>query len=179
MRNPYLIYDLCGGAHKANECDQNNPTEQVCLSEGYIYDEPSLLRFYQNGDILPWGNKQKKGEGEGGLKWGVRSKFKDELASFMLEKKFYTKGIGEMLDQHRKEIHKQFSQILTIIGKNKTLEPEAPTFAITTRSGANTCDPSFPDLLQQTTTDHTKGIIERGGSKSKEPNIFQNEEIPR
>ncbi|GKD00151.1 zinc finger, CCHC-type containing protein [Tanacetum coccineum] len=105
LRNPYLICDLCGGAHEANECDQNNPTEQVSLSGGYIYDEPSLLRFYQNGDIPPWGNKQKKGEGEGGPKWGIKSKFKDELASFMLEKKFHTKGIGEMLDQHHKEIH--------------------------------------------------------------------------
>ncbi|GJT50298.1 hypothetical protein Tco_0168540 [Tanacetum coccineum] len=107
LKNPYLICDLCGGAHEANECDQNNPTEQVCLSGGYIYDEPSLLRFYQNGDIPPWRNKQKKGEGEGGPKWGVRNS------------------------------------------------------------------------LQPTATDYTGGTIERGGSESKEPNIFQNEEIPR
>ncbi|GKD05889.1 hypothetical protein Tco_1180863 [Tanacetum coccineum] len=146
LRNPYLIYDLCGGAYEANECDQNNPTKQ--------------------------GNNQQKREGKGGPKWGVRSKFEDELASFILEKKFHTKGIGEMLDQHCKEIHEQFSQILTIIRKNKTLELEAPTFAITTRFEARTRDPTFPDSSQPTAIDHTRGTIERGGSESEEPNIF-------
>ncbi|GJW73474.1 hypothetical protein Tco_0132844 [Tanacetum coccineum] len=178
LRKPYLIYDLSGGAHEADECGQNNPTEQVCLFGGDIYDYPSLLRFYQNDDIPPWGNNQQKGEGENGPKWVVRSKFEDELASVMREKKFHTKGIGEMLDQHRKEIHEQFSQILTTIKKNKTLEPEVQTFAITTRSGASTGDPPFPNSSQPTATDHTGRIIKRGGSESKEPNIFQNEEIP-
>ncbi|GJS15783.1 hypothetical protein Tco_0410255 [Tanacetum coccineum] len=50
--------------HEADECDQNNPTEQVCLSLGDIYNDPSLLRFYQNDDIPSWGNNQRNEEGE-------------------------------------------------------------------------------------------------------------------
>ncbi|GJR26022.1 hypothetical protein Tco_1102254 [Tanacetum coccineum] len=110
------------------------------LIRGDIYDDPSLLRFYQNDDVPPWGNCKQK-EGEDGPEWVVRSKFKDELPNFMLEKKFHTKGIGEMLDQHRKEMHEQFSQIFSTIGESKTLEPEAPPFAITTRSRVSTRDP--------------------------------------
>ncbi|GJR18187.1 hypothetical protein Tco_0966714 [Tanacetum coccineum] len=168
LRHPYLIYDLCVGAYEADECGQNNPTEQVCLFGGDIYDYPSLLRFYQNDDIPPWGNNQQKGEGENGPKWVVKSKFEDELAGVMREKKFHTKGIGEMLDQNRKEIHKQFSQILTTIEKNKTLEPKVPTFAITTRSGASSGDPPFPNSSQPTATDHIGGTIKRGGSEEKD-----------
>ncbi|GKD28645.1 hypothetical protein Tco_1239423 [Tanacetum coccineum] len=165
-------------AHEADECIQNNPTEQVCLSGGDIYNDTSLLRFYQNDDIPAWGNSQHDREGESGPKWVIKSKFEDELAGFMLKKKFHTKGIGEMLDQHRKEIHQQFSHILTTIRKNKILESEAPNFFITTRSEASTRDPPFPNSSQPTATDHTGGIIKRGGSESEEPSIFQNEEIP-
>ncbi|GJS56133.1 zinc finger, CCHC-type containing protein [Tanacetum coccineum] len=43
LRKPYLICDFSGGAHEADECDQNNPTEQVCLYGGDIYDDPSLM----------------------------------------------------------------------------------------------------------------------------------------
>ncbi|GJU69015.1 hypothetical protein Tco_1255274 [Tanacetum coccineum] len=32
------------GAHKADECEHGKPPEQVCLSGGDIYDDPSLLR---------------------------------------------------------------------------------------------------------------------------------------
>ncbi|GKB52601.1 hypothetical protein Tco_0903354 [Tanacetum coccineum] len=103
VKKPYLICDYCGGPHEAEECKQDNPAEQVCLSGGDIYDDPSLLRFYQNDDVLPWGNRKQK-EGEDGPKWVVRSKFEDELANFMLKKKFHTKGIGEMLDQHHLEL---------------------------------------------------------------------------
>ncbi|GKB34525.1 hypothetical protein Tco_0879467, partial [Tanacetum coccineum] len=110
------------------------------LIRGDIYDDTSLLRFYQNDDVPPWGNCKQK-EGKDGPEWVVRSKFKDELPNFMLKKKFHTKGIGEMLDQHRKEMHEQFSQIFSIIGESKTLEPEAPPFAITTRSGVSTREP--------------------------------------
>ncbi|GJX88388.1 hypothetical protein Tco_0340402 [Tanacetum coccineum] len=73
--------------------------------------------------------------------WIVRNKFEDELANFMLEKKSHTKGIGEMLDQHSKEMHEQFSQIFSKIGESETHKPKAPTFAITTRSGVSTRDP--------------------------------------
>ncbi|GJZ28560.1 putative nucleotidyltransferase, ribonuclease H [Tanacetum coccineum] len=80
LRNPYLICDFCGGDHEADECDQNNPTEQVFLSRGDIYDDPSLLRFYQNDDVPPWVNSRRKEVGESGADWAVRSKFEDELA---------------------------------------------------------------------------------------------------
>ncbi|GKA85762.1 hypothetical protein Tco_0807416 [Tanacetum coccineum] len=42
-----------------------------------------------------------QGEGRGCPEWIVWSKFEDELANFMLEKKSHTKGIGDMLVQHR------------------------------------------------------------------------------
>ncbi|GKE53747.1 hypothetical protein Tco_1488903 [Tanacetum coccineum] len=122
------------GSHEADECKQTNLAEQVCLSGGDIYDDPSLLRFYQNDDTPPRGNNKRKEKGEDGLKWIVRSKFNDELAKFMLEKKSHTKRRGDMLDQHRKELHEQFSQILSMIRKSKTPKTEAPTFSITTRS---------------------------------------------
>ncbi|GJY65146.1 hypothetical protein Tco_0466606, partial [Tanacetum coccineum] len=88
------------GSHKAEECSQNSPAEQVCFSGGDIYEDPSLLRFYQNEDIPPCGNSKHKEKGEDGPEWIIRSKFEDELANFMLKKKFHMKGIGEMLDQH-------------------------------------------------------------------------------
>ncbi|GJY54884.1 reverse transcriptase domain-containing protein [Tanacetum coccineum] len=79
------------------------PTREVCLSGGDIYDDPSLLRFYQNNDTPPWGDSKRKEKGEDGSEWIVRNKFEDELANFMLKKKSHTKGIGEMLDQHLKK----------------------------------------------------------------------------
>ncbi|GKE16391.1 hypothetical protein Tco_1423968, partial [Tanacetum coccineum] len=98
LKNPYLICDYCKGSYEAEECTQNSPAEQVCLSRGDIYDDPSLLRFYQNDDIPQWGNNKRKEKGEDGPKWVVRSKFEDKLVNFMLEKKFHAKGIREMLD---------------------------------------------------------------------------------
>ncbi|GKE16091.1 ribonuclease H-like domain-containing protein [Tanacetum coccineum] len=55
MKNPYLIYNICGGAHEDDECDQVESRE--------------------------------KKEEEEGPDWVVRSKFKDEMANFMMEKK--------------------------------------------------------------------------------------------
>ncbi|GJV38343.1 reverse transcriptase domain-containing protein [Tanacetum coccineum] len=66
-----------------------------------FYNDPSLLRFYQNDETSPWGNSKWKKKGEDSLEWTVRSKFKDKLANFMLEKKFHTKGIGDTLVQHQ------------------------------------------------------------------------------
>ncbi|GJR20938.1 DNA-directed DNA polymerase [Tanacetum coccineum] len=66
-----------------------------------IYDDPSLLRFYQNDNTLSWGNNKRKEKGEDGPEWIIRSKFEDELANFMLEKKSHTKGIGDMLVQYQ------------------------------------------------------------------------------
>ncbi|GJY11852.1 reverse transcriptase domain-containing protein [Tanacetum coccineum] len=172
-RNPYLICDICGGAHKADECDQNKPPEQVCLSGRDIYDDPSLLRFYHNDDISPWGNNQRKKECEEGPKWVVKSKFEDELSGFMLEKSFHTKGLGELLDQHHKKMHEQFSQILTTIEKSKTptSTPDASTFAITTRSGTSTYDPPYPTPPRPTTINHTERTVEEGVPESQEPTV--------
>ncbi|GJZ97096.1 hypothetical protein Tco_0669430 [Tanacetum coccineum] len=105
-------------------------------------------------------------------------KFEDELANFMLEKKSHAKGIGDMLVQHRKEVHEQYSQILSIINKSKTPEPEAPTFAITTRSGISTQDPPFPALPRPATDNFTKGETEKEGPEGAEPRIIQ-EPAPR
>ncbi|GJR55585.1 hypothetical protein Tco_1406106 [Tanacetum coccineum] len=66
LKNPYLICDYCRGSHKADECKQLSHAEQVCLSGGDIYDDPSLLRFYQNNDTSPLGNRKRKERGEGG-----------------------------------------------------------------------------------------------------------------
>nr|GEX97422.1 hypothetical protein [Tanacetum cinerariifolium] len=46
LKNPYLICDYCKGPHEADEYKQTNQAEQVCLSGGDVYDDPSLLRFY-------------------------------------------------------------------------------------------------------------------------------------
>ncbi|GJY80050.1 hypothetical protein Tco_0492801 [Tanacetum coccineum] len=45
LKTPYLIYDYCRGSHEVDECKQTNRVEQVCLSGGDIYDDPSLLRL--------------------------------------------------------------------------------------------------------------------------------------
>ncbi|GJR05628.1 hypothetical protein Tco_0528612 [Tanacetum coccineum] len=66
LKNLYLICDICGGAHEDDECDQVESREQACLSGGDIYDDPSLLKFYQNNDIPPWGNLIRKMEEEEG-----------------------------------------------------------------------------------------------------------------
>ncbi|GKB33993.1 hypothetical protein Tco_0873394, partial [Tanacetum coccineum] len=165
-------------SHEADECKQTNLSKQVCLSGGDIYDHHSLLRFYQNNDTPPWGNSKHKEIGEDSPEWIVRSKFEDELANFMLEKKSHAKGIGDMLDQHRKELHEQFSQILSTIKKNETPKPEAPTFAITTRSGVNTQDPPFPAPPQSISASHTEGATEKEGPEDTEPSTIQ-EPAPR
>ncbi|GJS14323.1 reverse transcriptase domain-containing protein [Tanacetum coccineum] len=163
-------------------CDQisylETPTREVYLSGGDIYDDPSLLRFYQNDDTPPWGNNKRKEKGEDGPEWIVRSKFEDELANFMLEKKAHAKGIGDMLVQHRKELHKQYSQILSTINKSETPEPEAPTFAITTRLGISTRDPPFPAPPRPTTDNFTEGETKKEGPEGVEPSIVQ-EPTPR
>ncbi|GJT76888.1 hypothetical protein Tco_1043613 [Tanacetum coccineum] len=156
LKNPYLICDYCGGSYEADECKQPSLAEQVCLSGGDIYDDPSLLRFYQNDDTTLWGNTKREEKGEDGPEWIVRSKFEDELANFMLKKKSHVKGIGDMLDHHRKELHEQFSQILFTIRKSETPKPKAPIFAITTRLGVSTQDPPFPAPPRPTLKKHKK-----------------------
>ncbi|GKD04990.1 hypothetical protein Tco_1179964 [Tanacetum coccineum] len=53
LKNPSLICDYCEDSYEADECEQNNPSEQVCLSGGDIYNDPSLLKFYQNDNTSP------------------------------------------------------------------------------------------------------------------------------
>ncbi|GJT22544.1 hypothetical protein Tco_0892481 [Tanacetum coccineum] len=75
LKNPYLICDICQGAHEADECDQNKPTELVCLSGGDIYDDPSLKfkdelsNFIQEQwvDTIERDEKWVEAEEEGGL----------------------------------------------------------------------------------------------------------------
>ncbi|GJU64501.1 reverse transcriptase domain-containing protein [Tanacetum coccineum] len=143
LKTPYLICDHYGGSHEADECKQTNQAEQVCLSEGDIYDDPSLLRFYQNDDTSPWGNNKCKEKGEDALEWIIRSKFEDELANFMLEKKSHAKRIGDMLDQHHKELR------------------------------ISTQDPPFLALPQPATDNFTEGETEKGGPEGAEPSIIQ------
>ncbi|GJR31876.1 hypothetical protein Tco_1108108 [Tanacetum coccineum] len=104
-------------------------------------------------------------KGENGPEWIVRSKFEDELTNFMLEKKSHTKGIGDMLVQHRKELREQYSQILSIINKSETLEHEAPTFAITTRSGISTQEPPFLTPPRPVTDNFTVGKLKKKGPR--------------
>ncbi|GJV52036.1 putative reverse transcriptase domain-containing protein [Tanacetum coccineum] len=165
-------------SHEADECKQLSQAEQVCLSGGDIYNDPSLLRFYQNDDTSPWGNNKRKEKGEDGPEWIVRNKFEDELANFMLEKKSHAKGIGNMLVQHRKELREQYSQILSTISKSETPKPEAPTFAITTRSGISTRDPPFPAPPRPATDNFTERETKKEGLEGAEPNITQ-EPAPR
>ncbi|GJR01988.1 hypothetical protein Tco_0524972 [Tanacetum coccineum] len=157
---------------------QTRQAEQVCLSEGDIYDDPSLLRFYQNDDTSPWGNSKRKEKGEGGPEWIVRSKFEDELANFMLKKKSQAKRIRDMLVQHHKELREQYSQILSTINKSETPKPEAPTFTITTRLGISTQDSPFPAPPRPATDNFTEGETEKEGPEGVEPNIIQ-EPAPR
>ncbi|GJZ85884.1 hypothetical protein Tco_0651223 [Tanacetum coccineum] len=178
LKNPYLICDYCGGSYEDDECVENKPPEQVCLSGGDIYNDPSLLRFYQNDDTSPWGNSKRKEKGEDGPEWIVRSKLENELANFMLEKKSHAKGIGDMLVQHRKELREQYSQILSTIDKSETSKPEAPTFAITTRSGVSTQDPPFPASLRLATNNFTEGETEKERPEGAKPIDIQ-EPAPR
>ncbi|GJS16824.1 zf-CCHC domain-containing protein [Tanacetum coccineum] len=94
----------------------------------------------------------------------------------MSRKRFHTNGIGERLDQHRKELHELFSQILSTIRKSKTPEPEAPTFAITTRSRVSTQDPPFPTSMQSTSANHTKGATKKGLRTLKKQKKYNEDE---
>ncbi|GJY33201.1 hypothetical protein Tco_0417670 [Tanacetum coccineum] len=148
LKNTFLICDLCGGAHED--------------------DEPKIYRHGETTNIK---------KGEDSPEWVVKNKFEDEHANFILEKKFHTNGIGEMLDQHHKEMHEQFSQILSTIEENKFTESEEPTFAITTRSGISTRDPPFLALSQLTPANQANRTTEKEVPKGAESSI-QDEEVP-
>ncbi|GKC95921.1 DNA-directed DNA polymerase [Tanacetum coccineum] len=86
-----------------------------------------------------------------------------------------------MLDQHRNGMHEQFSQILATIGKSQTPmpKPDAPNFAITTRSGTTTHDPIYPTSPSLTTVDNTKRTIEEEGAEGEEKTTIQGKETPQ
>ncbi|GJZ85905.1 reverse transcriptase domain-containing protein [Tanacetum coccineum] len=176
LKTLYLICDIYGGAHEDDECDQVELCEQACLSGGDIYDDPSLLKFYQNNDIPPWGNLIRKREEEEGPDWVVRSKFEDEMANFMMEKKYHLKRLGEMLHQQRNDMHEKFYQILSTID-DKTTNKE-PTLAITTRSGTTTYDPPYPNQPNSTPIVSTETTAEEGVPTEKENPNTLNPEIP-
>ncbi|GJS06553.1 reverse transcriptase domain-containing protein [Tanacetum coccineum] len=113
-------------------------------------------------------------KGEDGPEYIIRSKFEDELANFMLEKKSCVKGIGDMLVQHHKELREQYSQILSTINKSKTPDPEAPTLAITTRSGISTQDPPFPAPPRLATDNFTEGETEKKGLRAQNQALYKN-----
>ncbi|GKC97589.1 hypothetical protein Tco_1167864 [Tanacetum coccineum] len=75
-----------------------------------------------------------------------------------------------MLVQHRKGLREQYSQILSGIDKSKTPEPEAPTLAITTRSGISPRDLPFPVPSQLATDSFIEGETKKekpkGGRRS-------------
>ncbi|GJY34026.1 hypothetical protein Tco_0418495 [Tanacetum coccineum] len=113
--------NLCGGAQEADVCNFEGQREQVCLSGGDIFGNPSLLRYYQNDDYPPWGNTRKRIYGEGGLEWVVRNQFEDKLANFMFEKNLHVKGLGEMINEQCNKMRNQFSQIFTTLGDGKEM----------------------------------------------------------
>ncbi|GKB42100.1 hypothetical protein Tco_0887042 [Tanacetum coccineum] len=124
---------------------------------------------------------QPREEGEEYPEWVIRSKFKDKLSNFMLEKDLHTKGLGEMLNQHRSGMHEQFSQILATIGEIQTLTPKSnsPTFAITTRSGTTTRDPPYLTTSNSTTIDITERTIEEKGLEEEGNTTTQSKETPQ
>nr|GEW51332.1 hypothetical protein [Tanacetum cinerariifolium] len=129
LKNIYLICYIYDGAHEANEWDQNISHEKFCLSGGDIYDDPSLLKFYQNNDITLWGNYIKD-EGEEDLHWVLQSKFKDDMENFIMEKKHHLNGLRERLDQQNTIMHEKFSHVFTTLGRKTSFND--PAMAITT-----------------------------------------------
>nr|GFB62621.1 hypothetical protein [Tanacetum cinerariifolium] len=113
------------------------------------------------------GEQQTQGKGEDGLEWTVRSKFEDELANFMLEKKIHAKRIGDMLVQHRKGLREQYSQMPSAIDKSKTHEPEAPTLVITNRSRISTQYPPFSAPPRPATNSFTEKETEKRKNTEK------------
>ncbi|GJR46190.1 hypothetical protein Tco_1314293, partial [Tanacetum coccineum] len=148
---------------------------------GDIYDDPSILRFYQNDDIPSWRSIRRRSEGEEGPEWVVRSKFEDSLCNFMLEKALHAKGLGEMLDQQWRGMHNQFSKILATFRKSQTPtpNPNALNFAITTRSGTTTLDPPYPTPSNSTTADDTNKTIEEERLENEETTTIQDKEVPQ
>ncbi|GJS73769.1 hypothetical protein Tco_0706610 [Tanacetum coccineum] len=86
-------------------CNQISYLETPTLEVGL--KNPYLICDYSGGsheaDECKQTNRAEQNKGEDGPEWIIRSKFEDELANFMLEKKSHAKGIGDMLVQHQTE----------------------------------------------------------------------------
>nr|GEV73222.1 reverse transcriptase domain-containing protein [Tanacetum cinerariifolium] len=125
---------------------------------------------------LPRGTENIK-KGKGGPEWVVRSLFEDELSNFMLKKKFHVKGIERCLTNTVRKYMNNSPKSYPQSGKEKFLNQEALTFAITTRSGVSTRDPPFPTPSQSTPANYAKGATEKG-PRGVESSIIQDEESP-
>ena len=79
------------------ECGIETTTEQACLSSHDIFDDPSLLTFYQNNDFTSWGNLVRKNEGEKGPDFKIRSTFEDDLGHFTHENSLLLKGLNDLI----------------------------------------------------------------------------------
>ncbi|GKA25501.1 hypothetical protein Tco_0711610 [Tanacetum coccineum] len=93
------------GSHEADECRQNNPAEQVYLSGGDIYDDPSLLRFYQNDDTSTMG-EQKLKKRRGWSEWVVELVLEmdeDELVPIILGRPFLATARA-VIDVHERKL---------------------------------------------------------------------------
>nr|GEV25495.1 hypothetical protein [Tanacetum cinerariifolium] len=66
----------------------------------------------------------------------------------------------------------------SLLRESETPEFEAPTFAITTRSGVSTQNPPFPASPRPTSDNLTEGEIKKEGPEGEEPSIIQ-EPVPR
>nr|GEU57856.1 putative reverse transcriptase domain-containing protein [Tanacetum cinerariifolium] len=89
----------------------------------------------------------------------------------------------EMMDpngllEHHKELHEQFSQILSTIKKIETPKSEAPTFAITTRLGVSTQDPPFPAPPRSTYVNLIKGETKKEATEDANQALYKNPHRP-
>ena len=157
LSNPYLICDHCGGPHEEEECREGTPTEQACLSSHDIFDDPSLLTFYQNDDFTPWGNLVIRKEGEEGPDFKIRSTFEDDLGHFTLEKDLQLKGLGNLITSQQNDLRNKFAELHAALDDHTKpyADQKGPLLAITTRSGTTTEDPPYPTQRPNATRPNT------------------------
>nr|GEV66112.1 hypothetical protein [Tanacetum cinerariifolium] len=98
------------------------------------------------------GNNKRKEKGKDGPEWTVKR---------------------DMLVQHRKGLREQYSQILSLIDRNKTPKLEAPPLAITNRSRISTQKPPFPTVPRATTNSSMEGK-----TKKENPKDFEKGTMP-
>ncbi|GJY54458.1 retrovirus-related pol polyprotein from transposon TNT 1-94 [Tanacetum coccineum] len=162
-----------------NKDERWNRIEEYVHYQDNAWEEPAPMNnsfISENDDIPPWGNIRQRKKGEEGFEWVVRSKLEDIFTNFMLEKYIHAKGLGEMLNQQRNEMHDQLSQILAAFEKSTTPKPDALTFAITTRSGTTTHDPLYPTPSNGNDISITN---EEEEPKGEETTTIPNKETPQ